>query len=78
MNEIDASLVAGAIRRMAPHTITVEAIELHPQTHQLGVKCRYHGPTFQQDQDLFLHGMQLWITSRFAWSRLRKLLLKKA
>lgn len=74
MTEAEAHRVAEAIRCASLHEVYVEAIEQDPETGRFWVRCRYIGPTFYREQQLFLHGMSLRIETSYGWRTLFKLL----
>ena len=74
MTETEAHRVASAIRSSAPQEVCVEAIEQSPKRHTYYVRCRYNGPTFKDEQRLFLQGIHFRVHSLYEWSNLLKLL----
>ena len=74
MTEIEADRIAEAIRLVALQDMYVEAVEQHPETRKFQVRCRYTGPTFKYEQQLFLHGMPLCIQNSYEWKKLFKIL----
>lgn len=77
MTEAEAIALATGIRDAALKEIYVETVELYPPTGQFQVKCRYTGPTFYCQRQLFLHGMSLRIGASHEWTMILKLLKKK-
>ncbi|HLZ58786.1 MAG TPA: hypothetical protein VKR06_17740 [Ktedonosporobacter sp.] len=77
MTEAEATALATTIRDAALQEVSVEAVEPHPLTGKFQVKCRYRGPTFHYQRQLFLHGMSLWISAPHEWTRILKLVQKK-
>ncbi len=73
MTETEAHRVASAIRSNAQE-VCVEAIEQSPKKHTYYVRCRYNGPTFKDEQRLFLHSVRFRVHSLYEWSNLLRLL----
>ncbi|HLZ63457.1 MAG TPA: hypothetical protein VKR06_41520 [Ktedonosporobacter sp.] len=77
MTEAEATALATTIGDAALQEVSVEAVEPHPLTGKFQVRCRYTGPTFRYQQQLFLHGMSFWIGAPHEWARMLKLVKKK-
>jgi hypothetical protein len=76
MTEEEAERIAEAIRGSAIDMLHVESVEQNPKTNRFQVRCQYNGPTFKYGQQIFLHGMPLYIKKSYEWARLYKLLNK--
>jgi len=74
LSEKEAKRIADSIRNVAVDMIHVESIEQNPKTDGYQIKCKYHGPTMKCGQQLFLHGMPLYIKKSYEWTRLYRLL----
>jgi hypothetical protein len=76
MTEVEANHVAESIRSAALREIRVATVEQNPRTKRYQVRCLYNGPTFKYGQQLYLHGMPLYIKKSYEWINLYRLLNK--
>jgi hypothetical protein len=76
MTEEEAKRIAEAMRDVAIDVIHIESVEQNATTNRFQVRCRYKGPTFKHEQQLFLHGMPICIKRSYEWAKLYRLLKK--